>query len=123
MVGASAGGTIAEPLRQLESTATHAILLAMAEIAGSEEFFAMLRSLIDAWCDRRCLRALNRILPAYLGFNGLTDSWNELFDALRNLRAFANDELTEPERENVSRLLTAAGKAIYRGAGQPDRTH
>ena len=85
----------------------------MAEIASSDEFFRLLRSLIDAWCDRRCLKALNRILPAYLGFNGLTDGWGGLLSALRNVREFAKDELTEPEMETVSNLLTAASKAIY----------
>jgi len=61
----------------------------MAEIATSAGFIAALRSLIDTWCDRRCLKALSRILPAYMGFNGLTEGWGDLYDALRNVRAFA----------------------------------
>ena len=96
-------------------------MLAMAEIAGTDEFHVVLRSLIDAWCARRCLKALSRILPAYLGFAGLTDSWGELCDALRELRPFARDELTGAEMETVGRLLAAAEEAAYRGAVMADR--
>ncbi len=42
----------AEALAPSRIDRRHAILPAMAEIVGSDEFFAMLRSLIDAWCDR-----------------------------------------------------------------------
>ena len=88
----------------------------MAEIATSAEFFSTLRCLIDAWCGRRCLKALSRILPAFLGFNGLTDGWRDLYDALRNVRAFAKDELTESEMETVSSLIAAASRVIYGSA-------
>ena len=32
-----------------------------------------LHHLIDGWCDRRAYKALARVLPAWLGNNGLTD--------------------------------------------------
>jgi hypothetical protein len=91
----------------------------MTEITSSDEFLRILRQLIGAWCDRRCLTALSPILPAYLGFNGLTDSWAELLSALRNVRAFAKDELTELEMETVGSLVAAATKAIYGSAVEP----
>lgn len=98
-------------------TRAHVILPPMAEITSSEDFFGALRSLIDSWCERRRLKALSRILPAYLGLDGLTDGWAGLLDALRNVRPLAKDELAEAEMETVGDVLTAASKAIYRDAG------
>jgi hypothetical protein len=86
----------------------------MVEVTNNAEFFAALRTLIEAWCDRRCLKALSHVLPAYLAFNGLTDGWNRLYDALRNVRAFAQDELTAAELETVSLLIGVAGRVVYR---------
>ena len=84
----------------------------MAEVANSAEFFAALRSLIEAWCDRRCLKALNHVLPAYLSFNRLTDGWKRVYDALRNVRTFAQDELTASELDTVSLLIRVASRVI-----------
>ena len=81
---------------------------------GGPDFLASLRRLIDAWCDRRCLKALSRILPAYLSFNGLTDGRGELRDALRNVRAFARDELTDQEVAGVADLIAATDRVIDR---------
>ena len=86
----------------------------MVEVANSAEFFAALRNLIEAWCDRRCLKALNHVLPAYLSFNRLTDGWNRLYDALRNVRTFAQDELTASELDTVSVLIRVASQVIHR---------
>ena len=84
----------------------------MVEVANSAEFFAALRNLIEAWCDRRCLKALNHVLPAYLSFNGLSNGWNRLYDALRNVRTFAQDELTASELDTVSLLIRVASRVI-----------
>ena len=43
----------------------------MVEMVPGDEPTAVLRKLIYAWCDRRCLEALKYVLPAYLSFNGL----------------------------------------------------
>jgi hypothetical protein len=90
----------------------------MAQIASSDEFFQALRSLIDAWCDRRCLRALSYILPAYLAFDGLTDGWAELYVALGNVRMFAREEIVEAEFDTVLNLVAAATDALYRPSSQ-----
>jgi len=42
------------------------------------------------------------MLPAYLAFSGLTGAWGDLLEALRNVRAFAQNELTAAELETVS---------------------
>jgi len=86
----------------------------VVEIATSADFFTTLRSLIDQWCDRRCLKALSRILPAYMGFNGLTDGWAALHEAMVNVRAFAGEELSETDRDTLSALIAAAHRPIYR---------
>ena len=91
-----------------------AMLNAMDEIASSDEFFRTLRLLIDAWCDRRCLRALSYILPAYLAFDGLTNGWADLYVALGNVRLFASEEITEAELDVVVALISGAAKALYR---------
>ena len=69
---------------------------------------ATLRQLIEAWCDRRCLRALLEILPGYFAFNSLTDGWAELREALVRVRSQSRQELTDEELEKVRDLIAAA---------------
>jgi hypothetical protein len=83
-------------------------------IADNAEFFEILKALIDAWCDRRALRPLARILPAYTAFYGMTDGWAELLEALKNVRAYCRDELPETEMAAIAELVRAAEKAVYR---------
>lgn len=80
--------------------------------ASNDEFFRDIRSLIEAWCDRRCLHALATLLPAYTSFNGMTDGWGELLVALKNLPS-SKDALAEDERETVADLKQAAEKAVH----------
>ena len=80
----------------------------MVEETDRDEPFQALHNLIRAWCDRRCLDALNLILPAYLAFNGLTAAWSRLNDALSNLSASARHELTDEEAEKVENLIDLA---------------
>lgn len=79
--------------------------------SDNQAFFAELRSLIDTWCDRRCLRPLGIVLPAYHSFNCMTVGWGELLKALRAL-AFARDELLPNEQEIVTSLRRAAEDAV-----------
>src|SRR5215472_17330119 len=79
----------------------------------SDEPFHALHDLLRAWCDRRCLEALNLILPAHLAFNGLTAAWRRLYDALSNLRASARHELTDEEAEKVDILIGLARRIIW----------
>jgi len=39
----------------------------------NEEFFRSVRTLVEAWCDRRALGALRHILQGYPLANHLTD--------------------------------------------------
>jgi hypothetical protein len=80
---------------------------------GSDEFFRDLHSLIEAWCDRRCLHALATLLPAYTSFNGLTDGWGELLAAMQAL-ALSKNDLHPDEWETVANLRHAAENALDR---------
>jgi hypothetical protein len=80
---------------------------------SNDQFFDALKNLIDAWCDRRAIRPLAKILGAYLGFNGLTDGWAELATGLKGIRALDRDQLTPSEQSAVDDLIRATDKAIY----------
>jgi hypothetical protein len=76
------------------------------EYPSNEAFFAELRSLIDAWCDRRCLLPLSTVLPAFTAFNGLGDGYGELLDALTALSRH-KDMLPSDEQQTVAALRQA----------------
>jgi hypothetical protein len=81
---------------------------------NESSFFDTLRSLVEAWCDRRCLVALRFILQAYPMPSQLTDSWGELEIALANVRAFARNELTVSELQSVEDAIRTIRKAMGR---------
>lgn len=68
-------------------------------------------SLIDAWCERRELGALARLLPAWIGNNGLTDGWGEVWEALRTVRA--DCRLPEAEALMLDDAIVAIGRAVF----------
>jgi hypothetical protein len=76
-------------------------------------FLSEFGRLVDKWCERRCLRSLGTVLPAYNSFNGMTDGWGELLRALRAL-TLSQDELLPDEREVVVDLRSAA-EAMLQG--------
>ena len=84
----------------------------MAE--DTKKLFETLRSLFDAWCDRRCVGALRAFLRGYPLASPLTDGWIELSNALKDVRAFARPELTEAERGTVDDCIRAIDRIIYR---------
>jgi hypothetical protein len=79
----------------------------------SADLFADLKTLTDAWCDRRALRALREFLPGYLALNGLTDGWGHLEDALKDVLLNAEDEITVEESKEVKRLMIAVQHIIH----------
>ncbi|MDE2604021.1 MAG: hypothetical protein KGL62_16885 [Bradyrhizobium sp.] len=81
---------------------------------SNDEFFAELRMLVDAWCKRRSLRPLSRILGPYLAFNGMTDGWAELAKGLESIRAMDRHELVSSEHRAIDELLRAVDRAISR---------
>ncbi len=86
----------------------------MMAIGDNTEFFALLRSLIDAWCDHHALKPLSRVLGPYLAFDGLTDGWGEILNALKDVRALCREDISEAEVETMEALIRAAERAMYR---------
>ena len=61
-------------------------------------------ALVDLWCDRRELRALTYVLPAYTGNNGMTDGWSQLHDDLKHAYAMCT-ELPSEERNQKTAYI------------------
>jgi hypothetical protein len=80
--------------------------------SSNEQLFVELRDLIDAWCDRRCLGPLGILLPAYTSFNGMTDGWGELLNALKAL-TLSQDTLLPEERKIVADMRQAAEDVLH----------
>ena len=86
----------------------------MKDIADNAEFFAILRRLIDAWCERRALRPLAVVLGPYLAFDGMTDTWGNLLNALKLVSARYHMDISESELDSVKDLIRAAEPVVYR---------
>jgi len=86
----------------------------MTAFASNDDFLRVLRQMIDRWCDERKFHPLAVLLPGYLAFNGLTDGWGELHDALRSLRAFGPDAFTAADWEVIHDLTQASHLALAR---------
>ena len=73
-------------------------------IPQSMEFnlFKTLDGLIDGWCERRALRPLAYLLPAYPGVFVHTDQQFQLLEALKNLNRLSLDYLTLEELQLVT---------------------
>ena len=80
-------------------------------LASNREYMSAVRSLIDRWRAEGRSRPLERVEPAYSAFNGLTDGWADLRDALADAGQY---ELPESERAKVRELIDAADRAIAR---------
>ena len=77
-----------------------------------DEVTSALRVLIDAWCDRRELRALALLLPAFVSNTGLTDGWAGVMEALYDLRSYRS--LPTEEGDEIRRLIPIVESAVYR---------
>ncbi len=76
--------------------------------------FNTLQTLVEGWCDRRCLKALSRILRGYPLSSPFTDGWGDLLIALQDVRAFARSELTDEERAAVDECIRAVDRVVHR---------
>ena len=76
------------------------------EIPRSVEFepFKILDVLINDWCERRALRPLRYLLPAYRGASAHTDLQFELLEALKKVKALGRNDLTQEERRLVRQV-------------------
>ncbi len=81
---------------------------------NSQDILKSINLLVETWCDRRSFSALRYILQGFPLSSGLTDDWANLLDGLENVRAFASDELTEEEKQNLSQLISSINQIVYR---------
>ena len=75
---------------------------------------ALLRQLIDCWCERRALRPLREILPCYPLVSGLTDEWASLATGLKTIRVQFASDLVAEELDQVIELQHLAESVVYR---------
>ena len=87
---------------------------AVTTISTNEQLLDTLQRLVEAWCDRRCLRALRDVLAGYPLPSPHTDGWGALYEALRRVRASDRDELTDAEVELVDDLIAAVAERLFR---------
>ncbi len=66
--------------------------------------FKTLDDLINIWCERRALRPLAYLLPAYPGVSAHTDQQFQLLEALKNLKRLSLDHLTPQELRLVTQV-------------------
>ena len=85
-------------------------------IEENKQLFSSIQRLVEAWCDRRCLRALRNILRGYPLVSPLGDGWGELLIALQDVRAFARDELTAEEFKMLEDCIRAVDTTVHRTA-------
>ena len=82
----------------------------------TDSILQTVRSLFEAWCDRRCVRALRALLHGFPLTSPLTDGWSELLTALQDVRAFARSEITEPERATLETCIRDVDRIVHRDA-------
>jgi hypothetical protein len=87
------------------------------------DLFNAIQTLVEGWCDRRCLTALSRILRGYPLTSPFTDGWGDLLVALQDVRAFAQNELTDADRTAVDECIRAVDSVVQRTVnGSPNRS-
>ena len=79
------------------------------------DIHAEVRSLLEAWCDRRLYHAICTLYGGYRAINGLTDGWEDFLDALkrtRNLSRSENSGINEAEAAKVQLLIGVVSRAL-----------
>lgn len=82
------------------------------KIKNNEDFYQAIEGLINAWCDRRNLKALRFILNSWPFVSGLTDEWEALSESLKSIRSFCKKEITEDELDIVNTLSAEVDKLL-----------
>jgi hypothetical protein len=76
---------------------------------------AEVQSLLEAWCDRRCYKAICILYGGYSSINGLTDGWGDLLQSLKCLRNLSKEErsgILETEAAKVRLLIGVVSRAL-----------
>lgn len=81
---------------------------------NNQELFQNLDRLVDAWCDRRALRPLRCLLTSYPLSNPLTDGWADLLTSLKDVRAFARQQITAEELKSIDECIRVIDGIVHR---------
>ena len=76
-------------------------------------FTQTLDKLIDGWCERRAIRPLQRLLPAYPSPLAHTDQKFELLEALRDVKGLCRADLTEDELRMLIELINTLEDSLH----------
>ena len=76
----------------------------------SREIIVGLQQLIDRWCGHRRIMPLVRLLPAYVAFDDLPDSWIALCEALKDTQSLGPSAFNEVEWKKIKELIIATQK-------------
>lgn len=82
----------------------------------SREIIVGLQQLIDRWCGHRRIMPLVRLLPAYVAFDDLPDSWIALCEALKDTQSLGPSAFNEVEWKKIKELIAATQKRARAGA-------
>jgi len=66
----------------------------------------VVEELVDSWCERRELRPLAYVLPAWTGNNGLADGWQLLHCAVKHAYAMCSN-LPHKQRDSLKKAYVA----------------
>jgi len=73
-----------------------------------------LDTLIDCWCERRAIRPLQRLLPAYPAPLAHTDQKHQLLEALRDVKGLCRSDLTENELRMLIELINTLEDSLVK---------
>jgi hypothetical protein len=89
-------------------------------IHSTAELADLVDTLVSAWCDRRALGALRQILAGWPSAFRITEDWELLREALRNVVGVSRSELTNAEIESVHDCIAAIDIAMRRASPSGD---
>ena len=76
------------------------------------DVLATVDALADSWCERRSYGALRQLLQGWPIRSGLTDDWGNLRQALVGVRAFAREDMTAPELDELEKAIAQLDRIL-----------
>jgi hypothetical protein len=76
-------------------------------------FTETLDTLIDRWCERRAIRPLQRLLPAYPAPLVHTDQQHQLLEALRDVKGSCRANLTKDELRMLIETINTLENSLH----------
>lgn len=82
-------------------------------------FTQTLDKLIDSWCDRRAIRPLQCLLPAYPAPLFHTDQKHQLLEALREVKGLCQADLTKDELQMLIETINTLEDSLHGAVAKP----